>query len=318
MPHKILIADPDEAFGQMLQQTLGLNGDYVTQAVTTGARALAVAQAMMPDLVIIDLAIADTTPRSLIEALRRLTPTLRVMLIPIGDRLPDEYQASGIQGVLTKPFFVGDLGATIAQVFGTEMRALVELPPPPARKDADAPTKPRVRQIIKPTTAEASSAPVSAANAAVAPVPSTPAMTMRESLRARRAASPPATDPPAAAMGIDQALAALAADVHADALLVMQNGALVAQRSNLPANRLDALIELLVRWSKVAGEAASLVGEPYGRFRQWHFEGDRNHIYVLEAAHGALLVVICRSDVSFGTIRLASKSALAEIAKHVR
>ncbi len=317
MSHKILIADPDEAFGQMLQQMLAANGDYDTQAVTTGAHALAAAQTMLPDLAIIDLAIADMTPRALIADMRQRVPALRVMLIPIGDHLPDEFQAADIQGVLTKPFFIGDLGGTIARALGTETRPLVDLPPPPPRKADDATPKPRVRQATRPPAAHAPSpSPAPVAVPAAVPPPSAPVV--RAAPRARRAVPPPAPEPAVAASKIDLVLAALATEVHADALLVMQNGAPLAQCSNLSPDRLDALLKLLVRWSQLAGEVASFVGEAHGRFRQLHFEGDRQHVYALEVARDVMLIVVCRSDVPFGTVRLACKGAMGEIAKLVR
>ncbi|MBI5880413.1 MAG: response regulator [Chloroflexi bacterium] len=319
MPHQILIVDPDEAFGQMLVQMLSLNGDYNARAVSTGAGARAAVKAAAPDLAIIDLSIADTPARSLISDLRTRAPGLRIMLIPLGDGLPDEYREADIQGVLTKPFFIGDLGDTITQALGTEPRALVDLPPPPERKVDDSPARPRVRQIIKSAPADAPATKEPAVEKpALRPLPPAraPAEPIRETPRARRTTAPvtPATD----STSLERVLAALASEVRAEALLVLRDGALAAQRSSLPAQRIEPLIALINRWQAVAGETAALVGEPYGRFRQLHMEGDRHHIYALDAATGLVVVIICRNDVSFGTLRLALKSALADIVKLVR
>lgn len=320
MPHQILIVDPDEAFGQMLVQMLSLSGDYDARSVSTSADALSAVQSAAPDLAIIDLSLSDQPPLSLIDALRQQSPSLRLMLIPLGDSLPAEYGEIAVQGVLTKPFFIGDLGEMLTKALGTETRALVDLPPPPTRKGDDGPAKPRVRQIIKKL---ADDAPEKKSPAEPVPslVPTTarpPAAATPDTPRARRAAPlpvAPATDSNAA---LDRVLSGLATEVRAEALLVMRDGILAAQRSSLPPQRIVSLTEMVGRWLALANEMATLAGEPYGHFRQLHFEGDRYHVYALDAANGVVVVMLCRSDVPLGTVRLAFKTAVGDIVKLVR
>ena len=127
--------------------------------------------------------------------------------------------------------------------------------------------------------------------------------------------TPAALDPKAA---VERTLDILSHEVRADVLLVLHNGALVAQRSSFPINRIDAFVELLRRWSEVANQMAAFLGEAYGRFRQFHFEGERYHVYEFDVNDNVALIVVCRTDVSFGTIRLAIKTASADIAKYLR
>jgi len=63
---------------------------------------------------------------------------------------------------------------------------------------------------------------------------------------------------------------------------------------------------------------AAFVGERGGRFKQLHFEGERFHIYGFAIGDTSILVAICRSDVTFGNLRLSIKSASAEIARYLR
>src|SRR5262249_11096739 len=122
MPVRILIADPDESFGLMLKQVLELNGEYVADALTTGAATLASAQKRKPDLVIVDAALADMSAASLVASLQLVRPGIALMLIPLGNALPEEFQRLGVRGILTKPFFAGNLGKYIADVLGTESK----------------------------------------------------------------------------------------------------------------------------------------------------------------------------------------------------
>src|SRR4051812_20752958 len=128
MPVRMLIADPDESFGLMLKQILELNGEYVADAFTTGSATLASAHKRKPDLLIVDAALADMSAAALIASMQLIRPGISILLIPLGNTLPDEFQRLGVQAILTKPFFVGNLGKVIAGVLGTETRTLVDLP----------------------------------------------------------------------------------------------------------------------------------------------------------------------------------------------
>jgi DNA-binding NarL/FixJ family response regulator/predicted regulator of Ras-like GTPase activity (Roadblock/LC7/MglB family) len=489
MPVRILIADPDESFGVMLKQILELNDEYVADAHTSGSATLASAHKRKPDLLIVDAALADMSAAALIASMQLIRPGISIMLIPLGNTLPDEFQRLGVQGILTKPFFVGNLGKNIADVLGTETRTLVNLPssysraigskpqgtsptskppvsaaaiinkqaatsgeakpsetaaPTPARPqqkpepaaESNAPTSPipsaktvappasdkvtSERQTAPdrdkrpvPAPAKRATAPPSAASSlakaagnlaariqrpsssgpaekpagkpsskppdwvaalskdtagtdtAVQPVkPSVPtAPTQAEpkqpptasahvtepprsstsaappesprpplaTPRVRQAVPPPrrsaiepeparpaAPDPGDPQVAIERTLAALVRELRADALFVLRNGAPVFERGAVPGITVEAVAAVLRRWAEAATELAALVGENNGRFVQFHAEGERYHVYAFDTGKGLMLVVICRTDVPFGTLRLTLKSAGAELAKLVR
>src|SRR5205814_2248583 len=100
-----------------------------------------------PDLAIIDMAIRDVPPPLLISSIQQWAPQARVMLIPVGDMLPDEIRKLPVQGILRKPFFIGDLGRQIARALGTHTKPLAHLPPPLEKLNGQ--DKPRVRQIVQ-------------------------------------------------------------------------------------------------------------------------------------------------------------------------
>jgi len=339
MQPRILIADPDDAFGLMLKQVLELNGDYTADHVSTAERALAAAQKQSPDLLIADMSIVDVP--SLVASIRQTAPQMRVMLIPLGDALPAEMHALGVQGILTKPFFIGDLGEQIASVLGIEVKPLVELPPPPEKKAIES--KPRVRQAHRPTR---SAVPVSvngngrkSGRTAPAGAPTTPEPVPPEPIisttptrpRVRPRSSPLRVAPSVSAATspadstttrvgtsvLDPILLKLVNEIRAEAVVVVKDNVLLAQCSNFSAARVEMLVERIVRWRKAASELSSFVGER-SRFQQSHLEGDRYHLYAYDVSESLLLVTICRNDIPFGTLRLNMRSAASEIGKQLR
>ncbi len=350
---RILIADPDEAFGLMLKQVLELNGDYSAEHASTSAAAVAAAQKQSPDLLIADMAIADVS--TLVASIRHASPQTRVMLIPLGDALPNNAQSLDVQGTLTKPFFIGDLGEQIANVLGIPVRPLVELPPPPEKiSDASKPFsvlqrgtakgKPRLRQRTPTPTRSTAAAPTNGkgnghkseppTRAPLVPETRQPEPLINTSLarpRVRPSTSPTRATPtftaalppnaaPAARSGdgaLDVILLKLANEIRAEAVLVIKDAAVLAQRSNFNGARVEMFVERIVRWRKAASELSSFVGER-SRFQQSNLEGDRYHLYAYDVSESVLLVTVCRNDIPFGTLRLNIRSAASEISKQLR
>lgn len=112
MSHKILVVDRNQAFATMLEQMLEMDGGYEVQVAHSGSDALILLQQADFDLTIIDmdLDVEDLGYQDLILGLRKLEPTMRLMLIPLmGSELPSEALQMDIQGALSKPFFADDL-----------------------------------------------------------------------------------------------------------------------------------------------------------------------------------------------------------------
>ena len=292
MPPRILIADPDQAFGLMLKQMLELNGDYQAEHVSTGALALASVRKHIPDLAIIDMAIRDVPPPLLISSIQQWAPQARVMLIPVGETVPDDIRTLPVQGILRKPFFIGDLGRQIARALGTHTKPLVHLPPP--LEQADSQHKPRIRQIVQ-TPARPPAEPPGRSNSKQVGI----------------------TQPPRAQdSALDEVLLALARELHADAVLVLRQGALLAQHGDFDGTRLDKIVERLLLWRTAADELMSVLGER-AHFQRALLEGARYCLYTYYLNETLCLLTLCRSDLPLGTARLALRAAADRITKIV-
>jgi len=134
---EILIVDQDEAFATMLQESLEASGAYKATRVTSADEALQAVVEGNFDLAIIDLGLEDIDAVTLIRAIREAKPRLRLMLIPlVGEELPPEVQELNVQGVLPKPFFIGDLQQRIESALKKPVgrRAILRRKPSKRRK----------------------------------------------------------------------------------------------------------------------------------------------------------------------------------------
>jgi DNA-binding NarL/FixJ family response regulator/predicted regulator of Ras-like GTPase activity (Roadblock/LC7/MglB family) len=112
--HTVLVADSDRAFTTILREALEATRDYAVTVVHTGSAALETIALRPFDMVIVDTTLTDVPLPALIESARDARPAIRVMLIPCADnRIPAELQAVEAQGLLPKPFFIGDLPAIV-------------------------------------------------------------------------------------------------------------------------------------------------------------------------------------------------------------
>ena len=115
----ILVVDCDEGFGLMLKEGLENSSLYDSLWVQTGSDALQLVVESHFDLVIVDMALVDMTPLTLIKAIREAKSEMKIMIIPlIGQSVPRSIDTLEVNGVLTKPFFVGDLPDLIDQALG--------------------------------------------------------------------------------------------------------------------------------------------------------------------------------------------------------
>ena len=137
----ILVVDCDEGFGLMLKEGLQNSGLYASRWVQTGSDALQSVVEAHFDLVIVDMALTDMAAATLIKAVREAKNETKIMVIPlIGQSVPKSIDALKVNGVLTKPFFVGDLPDLIDKAIGrarqrtqTPMPVPVPVPNPACR-----------------------------------------------------------------------------------------------------------------------------------------------------------------------------------------
>ncbi|HLF25165.1 MAG TPA: response regulator [Anaerolineae bacterium] len=142
----VLIVDSDAAFATLLKE--GLEADREIRAITApdGPSALAALQSNAFDLAIVDLGLQAPEPMLMLRAIRSLQPELPLMVIPIeGDLVPRELAPFEIKGVLTKPFFLPDLPARVAETLG---RPLPPDPPIAAAAPPAPPLKKTMRRAL--------------------------------------------------------------------------------------------------------------------------------------------------------------------------
>jgi DNA-binding NarL/FixJ family response regulator/predicted regulator of Ras-like GTPase activity (Roadblock/LC7/MglB family) len=112
--HSILIVDRDRAFATILKEGLEATDEYEVTPVYAGRTALEAVASRIFDMVIVDLALEDVPASQLIESIRTARPSIRMMLIPLSDnRIPANLKDVEVQGLLPKPFFIGDLPAMV-------------------------------------------------------------------------------------------------------------------------------------------------------------------------------------------------------------
>ncbi len=184
MATNVLIVDSDEAFATILKEGLEADKFYKATIATSGEEALQAVVEKPFDMSIVDMGLSDIEGATLVRAIREAKPNMRVMLIPLfGEELDSDAAALDIQGVLTKPFFMGDLPQKIQEALARPVRGV--MPPSPGQvavREAAAPPR-----RISPA----------ARRRAFADTELVPPPQLREQLREREAAPPPRRPGPA-------------------------------------------------------------------------------------------------------------------------
>jgi CheY-like chemotaxis protein len=295
----------------MLKEGLQNSGQYTAKCVHSGNDALQAVVEQAFDLVIIDMALTDMPAAKLVQGIREAKNGMRIMMIPlIGQDLPDKIKALEINGILTKPFFVGDLPDLIDQATGQRksvppVRA-VPLPakptaPPPAPQPVAPSPAPAVPRTI-PAPAVVESAIVVDENSSLTFV-TVPQETIRY-LRANETE-------------ILRLLDDLNREVRAEAILLIAGLELIAQAGMLSRPQCQELTLLVAQSSQAAAQAASFLGERAGRFAQSLHEGSEYRLYSLSLGEGILLSLALSSNVPLGMIRHQCRQTADQLAKFI-
>jgi len=302
----ILVVDSDEGFGFMLKEGLQNSGHYTAKWVHSGSEALQAVVEEAFDLVIIDMGLADMPPARLIQAIREAKNGTRIMMIPlIGQDLPDKIKALEINGILTKPFFVGDLPDLIDQATGQRKSPRPSAPiPVPAKPVPPAPSPP---SLVATRGSAPASAPVESAivvdEASSLTFVTVPQKTISY-LRSNEAE-------------ILRLLDDLNREVRAEAILLIAGLELIAQAGMRSRSQCQELTLLVAQSSQAAAQAASFLGERAGRFGQSLHEGSEYRLYSLSLGEGILLSLALSSNVPLGMIRHQCRQTADQLAKFI-
>lgn len=301
----ILVVDPDEGFGYMLKEGLQNTGQYSATWVHTGSDALQAVVERSFDLVIIDIAVSDMPPPKLVQAIRDAKNGIKIMMIPMmGQDLPDRLKKLEINGVLPKPFFVGDLPNLIDEALGRPKRRSLTPMPTPVRAE------PVPANVAAPTPAPAtpSAAPQPESQIGIGQAVMTPlAVVPQETIRFLRANEGE----------ILRSLSDLNREVRAEAILLIAGAELIAQSGMLSRDHCQELAVLVAQSSQAAALAAQFLGERAGRFTQSLHEGGAYRLYTLTLGEGILLSLALSTNVPLGMIRHQCRQIAEQLSKYI-
>ena len=117
---RLLVIDDDQIIRAALRAGLELHGFEVT-AASNGFEALATIAGMVPDLIVLDLAMPIMSGQRFVEmlTLRKLRSRLRILVVSADPDGHDEARAMGADGYLRKPLSLAALVHEIERLLGT-------------------------------------------------------------------------------------------------------------------------------------------------------------------------------------------------------
>ncbi len=151
----ILVVDASPGFGDLIRQTLEETGRYQVTITENATEALDVLRQVEMRLAIVDFGLSDLPGPEAVRRFRQIRPDLEVIGIPISEG--DHAQELGelaLAGMLSKPFYVPDLPAVVAQALGlsdeeatspaprrpgpiADAAPITSVPPPPWLTDSE-------------------------------------------------------------------------------------------------------------------------------------------------------------------------------------
>lgn len=115
----VLVVDDEPLARWSVCETLGESGYAVTQA-GDALQALSAIRAAGADVVLLDLRLPDSNDLAVLSAMRRLSPTTKIILMTSygSQKLSDDARSRGAFGVLDKPFDMSALPPLVAKALG--------------------------------------------------------------------------------------------------------------------------------------------------------------------------------------------------------
>jgi CheY-like chemotaxis protein len=307
--YSVLVVDSDEAFSTILKEGLEATGEYQVILAHAGDDALESVVERPFDMVIVDMGLPDVEPVTMVKAIREAKPSMRLMLIPLfGQQVPEELQDLNIQGILTKPFFVGDLPDVVGGAMGADVPAAPASSTPELKVAAPvrpSPVPTKEVPIAHPVHQEAPTPlPVyqEPTPAEEVPVPGVPAYSA-ETMAQLQAKEP----------HIVQLLKSLNSEVRAESILVTLGAELVAFSGLLSREKTAELAALVATSTEAAAQSAAFLGEPDGHFEQSLHEGNEYRLYSLSLSEGLVLSLALSSAVPLGTLRYRTRQTAEEL-----
>jgi two-component system chemotaxis response regulator CheY len=117
MPLRILVVDDSVVARGLIQEFAECFGHQIVAEAATLPEAVAAYQSHRPDLVTLDLSLAEGDGLAVLKALRRLDPKARILVISgnVQQAVHEKVQEAGAAGFLSKPFTLSDLGRALTR-----------------------------------------------------------------------------------------------------------------------------------------------------------------------------------------------------------
>lgn len=122
-PIRVLVVDDHELFRRGISQVLlGEDGIEVVGEAEDGAAAIASAQQLRPDVVLMDVRMPGTGGIEVARHLAATVPTARILLLTVSDEEEDLFAAvrAGVAGYLLKEIAIGEVAGAVRAVAGGE------------------------------------------------------------------------------------------------------------------------------------------------------------------------------------------------------
>jgi two-component system response regulator MprA len=112
--HAILVVDDDPPIRRMLERTLAAEG-YAVRTAPDGGAALAAVERSVPDLIVLDVAMAGVDGLAVARRLRGKGLGIPILMLTARDGVPDRVAGldAGADDYLVKPFAVQELSARV-------------------------------------------------------------------------------------------------------------------------------------------------------------------------------------------------------------
>jgi len=117
---KVLIVDDSAVTRAMISDFLQMTGYEVVGEAENLAQTLQLREAKKPDVITLDLSMGEDDGFTVLKAIRKVDAAVRVLIVSANtqDEIYDQLLKDGANGVLVKPFSIGDLSAAVQKAAG--------------------------------------------------------------------------------------------------------------------------------------------------------------------------------------------------------
>jgi DNA-binding response OmpR family regulator len=285
----IMIVESDEAFATILKEGIELGGEFQATIASTASQARSLTGQQSLAMAIVDMGLKDEDPLELLQTLRDGNPELRLMVIPL-DELPAEAEALGIQGTLSKPFFLPDIPGRIEDALSRPIGTLPEIPEPKEAVEEPADEIADVGEV---------------ADLRETPQKSVPAPTVPSKQLLAHLASE--------SQRLTDQLRFLSRELNAEAVLLTYGTELVAYAGHFARAEAERLAQVVSESWQASTRVAAALGRETVRFEQSLHEGQDYLLYSLATTSEIVLSVALRADRPLGMIRYNTKQTAREL-----